>query len=74
LPPSGKVLIVEMVVPDEPGEPFSKLADLNMLVMTDGGKERTERQFRELLAAAGLKLTRIVRTSAPVCVIEAVKA
>jgi hypothetical protein len=74
LPPSGKVLIVEMVVPDEPGEPFSKLADLNMLVMTDGGKERTERQFRELLAAAGLKLTRIVRTAAPVCVIEAVKA
>ncbi|MEN3334781.1 MAG: O-methyltransferase domain [Blastocatellia bacterium] len=33
--------------------------DLNMLVMT-GGRERTESQYRELLAAAGFELTMIV--------------
>ena len=50
---------------------FSKLLDLNMLVMT-GGRERTKAEFRALLDAADYKLTRIVPTMAPQSVIEAV--
>ena len=48
-------------------------SDLNMLVNT-GGRERTEYEFKELLAAASFKLTRIVPTDAPypLNVIEAV--
>jgi hypothetical protein len=42
-------------------------------VMT-GGRERTESQYRELLAAAGFQLNRIVQTPSPFCVIEAVRA
>lgn len=34
---------------------------MNMLVMT-GGRERTEREFRELFRAAGFELVRVVRT------------
>jgi len=30
--------------------------DLNMLVFTAGGRERTRREFAQLLAAAGLQL------------------
>jgi hypothetical protein len=37
-----------------------------------GGRERNEAQFRDLLAGAGFRLTRIVPTASPACVIEAV--
>ena len=67
--PNGKVLVVEMVVPAERESPLSTLLDLNMLVMT-GGRERTETDFRRLFDAAGLTLTRIVPTLAPLSVME----
>jgi hypothetical protein len=44
-----------------------------MLVCT-GGRQRSEDEFRSLLHAAGLKLTRIVPTPARVGVIEGVRA
>ena len=36
-----------------------------------GGKERTERQYRDLLDAAGLKLVAIHATPGPIDVVEA---
>jgi hypothetical protein len=74
LPKDGRVLLCEMVVSDEPGPTPAKLLDIEMLVMTVGGKERTEEEFRDLFAACGLKLSRIVPTGRPICVIEAVPA
>jgi hypothetical protein len=68
---TSKILLVEMIVPDAPSASFSKLIDLNMLVM-NGGRERTVGEFRALLNAAHYKLTRIVPTMAPQSVIEAV--
>lgn len=74
MPPGGRVLIVEQVIP--PGNaPFpGKLLDLNMLVMTEGGRERTPEDYAQLLSSAGLQLSRIVATAAPVSVVEAVPA
>lgn len=69
--PSGKLLIVDIVIPEGNGADFGKLMDVNMLVMT-GGLERTEAQFRELLAKSGFQLTRIVPTESPLSVVEAV--
>jgi len=37
-----------------------------------GGCERTEPQYRDLLAAGGFRLTRIVPTASPLSIIEAV--
>lgn len=71
--PGGKVLLVEMVVPARNEPHWSKFMDLNMLVMA-GGRERTEAEFRALLANAGFTLTRVIQTPGPVCVIEAVQA
>jgi O-methyltransferase/methyltransferase family protein len=67
---NGRLLLVEMVVPERDGHCFSKLLDLNMLVMT-GGRERTQSEFRTLLDAAGYQLTKVVPTLAPQSVIEA---
>jgi hypothetical protein len=67
---SGRVLLVEMIVPDSNSASFSKLLDLNMLVMT-GGRERTEAEFKALLYAANYRITRIIPTMAPQRIIEA---
>jgi hypothetical protein len=68
---NGRVLLVEMVVPEDNANCFSKLLDLNMLVMTEG-RERTRREFENLLDAAGFQLTKVVRTLAPQSVIEGI--
>jgi hypothetical protein len=70
LPAGGRVLVCEMVVTDEPGPTPAKMLDIEMLVMTVGGKERDK--FAELFALSGLRLSRIVPTERPICVIEAV--
>jgi hypothetical protein len=74
LPKDGRLLICEMVVTGEPGPTPAKLLDIEMLVMTVGGKERTEGEFRALLGSFGFRLTKIVPTERPICVIEAVPA
>jgi hypothetical protein len=68
---NSRVLLVDMIVPDAASASFSKLLDLNMLVM-NGGRERTKAEFCALLNAADYKLTRIVPTLAPQNIIEAV--
>jgi hypothetical protein len=68
----SKVLIVEVVVPEDNELHFSKLLDLEMLV-SPGGVERTATEYGELLSAASLRLTRIIQTKSPYSIIEAVK-
>ena len=72
MPDNGKVLVAEQVIP--PGnQPFmGKLIDLNMLVMTSGGRERTEAEYRALFEKAGFKLTIIVPTQEDVSIIEGI--
>lgn len=72
LPANGRVLLCEMVVTDEPGPTPAKMLDIEMLLVTVGGKERTKHEFAELLGSCGLHLNRIVATERPICVIEAV--
>jgi hypothetical protein len=70
--PSAKVILIECILApgNDPG--FIKWLDLEMLLLP-GGRERTEDEYRKLLADAGFKLTRVVPTKSPVCVIEAVR-
>ena len=69
--PGGRVLIVESVLSDRPDSVLTKLLDLEMLVMTGGGRERTEQEFCSLLTRAGLEFSRLIPTQSPVSVIEA---
>ncbi|HVF27640.1 MAG TPA: methyltransferase [Pyrinomonadaceae bacterium] len=69
----GKVLIIETVIPAGNDPHLGKLADLEMLV-SPGGVERTEEEFRELLAQAGFRLSHVVPTKSHLSIIEAVKA
>jgi hypothetical protein len=67
----GKVLLLESVINADNAPHFAKWLDLEMLVFP-GGRERTEREFAELFEKSGFKLTRVVPTESPLCLIEAV--
>ena len=54
----GRLLLVEGVVPDGPEPSVLKLLDLHMLVLL-GGKERTEPEWRALLARERFELLQI---------------
>ena len=73
LAPGGVVLLIERIVPDTvsatPADEGIICGDL--IMMTVGGKERTEAEYRALLAQSGLKLTSVVPTGTAFSVIEA---
>jgi SAM-dependent methyltransferase len=72
--PGGRVLIVERLIPGDPGQAVpTLLSDINMLVLT-GGQERTNAEYGALLAAAGLRLTAVRPVAFPYGVIEGVPA
>jgi hypothetical protein len=71
--PDTKLLLVELVVPAGFAPHMSHVLDLEMMVLCDG-KERTEQEYRELLAGAGYKLSRIVPTAGHFSLVEAVPA
>jgi len=68
----GRLLVVESVIPPGNEPSFAKLLDLVMMAIP-GGEERTEDEYRQLYAAGGFQLTRIVLTKAEVSVIEGKK-
>ncbi|HET7062052.1 MAG TPA: methyltransferase [Nitrosospira sp.] len=70
--PSGKLLVVEMVIPESNAPSPGKLLDLEMLVLFLHAHERTEGEYRALFERSGFRLSRIVPTPSPYSVIEGV--
>ncbi|MGE5487760.1 MAG: methyltransferase [bacterium] len=68
----SRLLLIESIVP-EGNEPHpSKFMDLNMLVLTHGGRERTAAEYRALLRASGFELSRIIATPSPMSLLEGI--
>ncbi|MBO0836206.1 MAG: hypothetical protein J2P28_11990 [Actinobacteria bacterium] len=67
--PGATLLLSEYLLPD----PVAKLVDLQMLMTTDNGRQRTRGEFKALLARAGWRLTRVIETEqASASLVEAV--
>ncbi|MGH4008309.1 MAG: hypothetical protein ACRDTH_09195 [Pseudonocardiaceae bacterium] len=66
------MLLAQAVLPEGAEPSLGKLVDLEILVMTAGGRQRTEAEHRTLLDRAGLRLARIVPSSGLVSLVEAV--
>jgi ubiquinone/menaquinone biosynthesis C-methylase UbiE len=63
IPQNGSLLVIEFILPPlvshaDPQLEGKLMSDLNMLAVT-GGKERSERQWKALLEAAGFTLNRV---------------
>ena len=67
---SGAKLIVVDIVEADSGRPLSAaFGDLNLL-LTFGGHQRSEREFRTLFDAAGLQVTSILPTKSHFKIVE----
>jgi hypothetical protein len=70
----GKILLVECLMPAR-AQDSPETIWLDLWMMTEsGGQERTENEYRNLLAAAGFILTKAIPTTSQLWVIEAVCA
>ena len=65
----GKLLVVEVIV-SPPNQAGGKVGDVMMLVRT-GGRNRTEQEYRALLASGGFDMTRVIPTKGDLSIIEA---
>jgi hypothetical protein len=68
----GRLLIAELLVPEDSSPSYARIDDLNMFVLT-GGRARTEDEFRALLDRAGLRLERVTTTPMDIGLLEAVR-
>ena len=70
---NGKLIIVEVVISEDNAPSFGKIFDLQMLIGAPGGKERTNREFKEILSRSGFKIKRVIPTVSHFSIVEAVK-
>jgi hypothetical protein len=68
---TGRLLVAEYVLGSSDASPEGEFMDLMMLVM-NGGRERTRDEFAAIFTAAGFRLTSITPTATPLSVIEGV--
>ena len=68
--PQGAVLLVESVIPEHGQPSRAAMFDVNMMVVLTG-RERTEEQYRALLAAADLQLIKVTPIGGGESLIEA---
>ena len=68
--PESRLLLVELILREGNAPGFGS-SDMVMMILA-GGAERTAREYEELLARAGLTMTRVVPTASNVGVIEAI--
>jgi len=69
-PANATLLLLEEIVPDDPGPHWSKILDIYMLTLL-GGRQRTLREYEALLRGAGFALKREIETIAGISIIEA---
>ncbi|MSO78618.1 MAG: hypothetical protein EXQ79_03330 [Acidimicrobiia bacterium] len=58
--PDGRILVLEIIMPTHTGDHFAKAIDLEMLVDTGKGRERTRHEYEALFAQAGLRIHKTI--------------
>lgn len=73
---NGVVLLIERIVPEivEQDPAHASVVQGDLVMLRVGGKERTEQEYRTLLAEAGLALTAVHPTETEFSIIEARRA
>ena len=69
--PGGRVLVIERPIGDDARSRLATLMDLEMLVMTPGGRERTIAEYAGLCTQAGLQLAQVIPTAGALTILEA---
>src|SRR5207248_2709356 len=72
--PGGRVLLGEALLPDTIHPARAKMIDLEMLVMAQGARQRTEHEYRRLFTQAGLRLSSVAVRTEVFSLVEAIAA
>jgi O-methyltransferase domain len=70
----GTLLLIEFVMLTSDAFHHAKFMDLSILVLTESGRERTEAEYRDLLANGGFRPATLIQTASPLSIIESVPA
>lgn len=68
--PHATLLVIETIVPDDPGPDWSKMLDIHMLTLL-GGRQRTQQEYEALFAQSGFRFRRQIDTGAGISILEA---
>ncbi len=69
-PAHAKLLLIEAMLPKDPGPHWSKMLDIHMLTLL-GGRQRTRSEYEALLADAGFRLEREIEVGSDISILEA---
>jgi hypothetical protein len=70
----GKVLIIETLVGSANESTWGKMQDFTMLLVFEGGMERTTEEYAELFGKAGLRLDEVLEISQETAIVIGVAA
>ncbi|MGH3923222.1 MAG: methyltransferase [Pseudonocardiaceae bacterium] len=68
----ARLLVIETIIPDGTEPSATKLFDLQMLVMSPGGRQRSGAEYASLFEQANLRLNRVIPSRGPASLVEAV--
>ena len=68
---NSRLLIIESVLAPGNEPSWGKMLDLQQLVLSDGGRERTQAEYETLLNEVGLGIQRVIKTTSATQLIEA---
>ncbi len=69
-PSHAKLLLIEQIVPNDPGPHWAKTLDIHMLALL-GGRQRTRQEYEALFDSAGFSFKREIDTGAGISILEA---
>jgi hypothetical protein len=72
-PSHARLLLIEQIVPNDPGPHWSKTLDIHMLALL-GGRQRTRAEYEALFDSAGFSFEREIDTAAGISILEATVA
>ena len=67
----GRLVLIEFVIRPGNDDDLAELMDMSMLVLTEGGRVRTQPEHEQLLRTAGFDLTSLTPTESGVTLLEA---
>jgi hypothetical protein len=73
MPGGATLIVIEGVQHRNTPDPRFSMIDLQMLVVTDGGRERSVPELERLISAAGLRPVRTRRTATGLALLESAK-
>ena len=67
------LLIIEFIFKSDNKPSYGKVMDIQMLISTSGGKERSVEEYALLLSNNGFTLKKVIPTLAPFSILEAIR-